>query len=78
MKYQSDISNIRVQAPNLHETTAYGVALASYVYVKNLDLKSLSTSSKTLKTWSPNMSDQKRQNSLMSWNKALEKAKNWL
>ena len=78
MQYQSDISNIRVQAPNLHETTAYGVALASYVYVKNLDLKSLSTSNKTLKTWSPNMSDQKRQNSLMSWNKALEKAKNWL
>jgi glycerol kinase len=30
------------------------------------------------KTWNPNMSNETRINSLKSWYKAIEKAKNWL
>ena len=78
MQYQSDISNIQVQAPKLNEITAYGAALASYVFIKKIDLKSIPSSNKRDQTWSPNMSEQKRENYLISWNKAIEKAKNWL
>ena len=45
---------------------------------KFTDLKSIPSSNKRDQTWSPNMSEQKRENYLISWNKAIEKAKNWL
>ena len=78
MQYQSDISDIQVQAPNLSEITAFGAALASYTFIKKTNLKTIPTSNKSSKTWSSNMSEEKRENYLLSWNKAVEKAKNWL
>jgi glycerol kinase len=30
------------------------------------------------KTWSPNMNGKLRENYLSRWNKAIEKAKNWM
>ena len=78
MQYQSDISDIQIQAPNITEVTAYGVALASYLFIRNIAPKSFSNSKTAIQTWTPNMSVEKRQKYLLSWNKAIEKAKNWI
>ena len=44
MQYQSDISDIQIQASNITEVTAYGVALASYLFIRNIAPKSFSNS----------------------------------
>ena len=78
MQYQSDISDIQIQASNITEVTAYGVALASYLFIRNIAPNSFSNSKTAIQTWTPNMSVEKRQKYLLSWNKAIEKAKNWI
>ena len=49
MQYQSDISDIQIQAPNITQVTAYGVALASYLFIRNIAPNSFSNS-KTIDT----------------------------
>ena len=78
MQYQADISDVQIQSQNLNEMTAYGAALASFVYVNNLNVSSLIRTKNTGRTWSPNMSLDNRKKYITRWNKALEKAKNWL
>ena len=44
----------------------------------DLPLSSMSNYITASKTWNPNISKETRINSLESWYKAIEKAKNWL
>jgi len=52
--------------------------VASFLYVMDLPLSSMGNYITSSKTWNPNMSNETRINSLESWYKAIEKAKNWL
>ena len=77
MQFQSDISSLQIQAPDIKEVTAFGAGLASYVYIKKIDLKDI-PSTKNSQNWNTNMSIESRNMYLSKWNKAIEKAKNWI
>jgi len=77
MQFQSDISNLQIQAPDIKEVTAFGAGLASYVYVKKTELKDI-PSTKSSQNWNTNMSIESRNMYISKWNKAIEKAKNWI
>ena len=78
MQFQSDILDKSIHSQEINEITALGVGLASYLYVMDLPISSMSDYITLSKAWNPNMSNETRINSLKSWNKAIEKAKNWL
>ena len=78
MQFQSDILDKSIHSQEINEITALGVGVASYLYVMDLPISSMSDYITLSKTWNPNMSNETRINSLKSWNKAIEKAKNWL
>ena len=78
MQFQSDILNKSIHSQEINEITALGVGVASYLYVMDLPLSSMVNYITSSKTWNPNMSNETRINSLKSWYKAIEKAKNWL
>ena len=77
MQFQSDISSLQIQAPDIKEVTAFGAALASYVYIKKTELKDI-PSTKSSQNWNTNMSTESRNLNISKWNKAIEKAKNWI
>ena len=78
MQFQSDILDKSIHSQEINEITALGVGVASYLYVMDLPISSMGDYITLSKTWNPNMSNETRINSLKSWNKAIEKAKNWL
>mgnify|MGYP001263045374 CR=1 FL=1 len=78
MQFQSDILNKTIISQDINEITALGAGVASYIFIKNLNIESISQFISTSKTWSPNMSNEFRENLLISWFKAIEKSKNWL
>jgi len=78
MQFQSDLLDKSIQSQEINEITALGVGVASYLYVMDLPLSSMKNYITSSKTWNPNMSNDMRINSLESWYKAIEKAKNWL
>mgnify|MGYP001236928435 FL=1 len=78
MQFQADISQIQVQSHKISEITAYGAGLASYVHIKKIPLDSISRSDSKSLSWNPNMNDNIRTNYLSKWDKAVEKAKNWI
>ena len=77
MQFQSDISSLQIQAPDIKEVTAFGAGLASYVYIKKSELKDI-PSTKNSQNWNTNMSIESRNMYISKWNKAIEKAKNWI
>ena len=77
MQFQSDISSLQIQAPHIKEVTAFGAGLASYVYIKKTELKDI-PSTKSSQNWNTNMSIESRNLYISKWNKAIEKAKNWI
>ena len=78
MQFQSDILDKSIHSQEINEITALGVGVGSYLYVMDLPLSSMGNYITSSKTWNPNMSNETRINSLESWYKAIEKAKNWL
>ena len=78
MQFQSDILDKSIHSQEINEITAFGVGVASYLYVMDLPISSMSDYITLSKAWNPNMSNDTRINSLKSWNRAIEKAKNWL
>jgi len=78
MQFQADISNLQIQSQKIQEVTAFGAGLASYVYIKEIRLNTLSANQSRAQTWSPNMNDNIRFEYLNNWKKAIGKAKNWM
>ena len=78
MQFQADISNLQIQSQKIQEVTAFGAGLASYVYIKEIRLDTISANQSRAQTWSPNMNDNIRFEYLNNWNKAIGKAKNWM
>jgi len=78
MQFQSDIFNKNVIAKDLKEITAYGAGLASYVFLKGIEINDLNIEQTITNTWTPNISINKRNNYIDKWSKAIEKSKNWI
>ncbi len=77
MQFQSDISSLQIEAPDIKEVTAFGAGLASYVYIKKTELKDI-PSTKNFQNWNSNMSIESQNMYISKWNKAVKKAKNWI
>ena len=78
MQFQSDILNKNIIKREIKEITAYGAALASYIFINKIKLSELNIKVSNSSSWSPNMNTQKREVYLTKWNKAIEKSKNWI
>ena len=78
MQFQSDIFNKNVIAKDLKEITAYGAGLASYIFLKGIEINDLNIEQTISNTWTPNISIDKRNNYIDMWSKAIEKSKNWI
>ena len=78
MQFQSDIFNKNVIAKDLKEITAYGAGLASYIFLKGIEINDLNIEQTITNTWTPNISIDKRNNYIDKWSKAIEKSKNWI
>ena len=77
MQFQSDISDINIQSQKIKEVTAFGAALASFIFIKNKSLESISKKANSAQSWTSNIDGSIRNKYLTHWNKAVEKAKNW-
>ena len=78
MQFQSDISDLNIQSLKIKEVTAFGAALASFSFINQIPLESIVNKVNRNQTWAPNMNGKLRENYLSRWNKAIEKAKNWM
>jgi len=78
MQFQSDILNKNVISREIKEITAYGAALASYIFIKKLKLTEIHIEPKNSLSWTPNINNEIRNIYLSKWNKAIEKSKNWI
>ncbi len=78
MQFQADILNKNIVARDIKEITAYGAALASYIFIKQLKLSEVNINLNYTSSWAPNVDVQIRDKYLNNWNKAIEKAKNWI
>ena len=78
MQFQSDILNKTIISQEINEITALGAGVASYIFAENLDIDNVGKFISSSNSWTPNMSNESRDNLLTSWFKAIEKSKNWL
>ncbi|MCL2819564.1 MAG: glycerol kinase GlpK [Oscillospiraceae bacterium] len=78
MQFQADISAKNVRLPKISESTALGAAylagLATGVWQNTDELK---TQWQPAKTFTPQISEQKRTTSLQNWTKAITRTLNW-
>ena len=77
MQFQSDIFNKKVISQEINEITALGAGAASYLFVNNLPLKTMSSLISQSKSWNPNIDTKQRELYISKWNKAISKAKQW-
>jgi glycerol kinase len=78
MQFQSDILDKTIISQEINEITALGAGVASYIFAKNLDIDNVGKFISSSNSWTPNMSNESRDNLLASWFKAIEKSKHWL
>ena len=77
MQFQSDIFNKKVISQEIYEITALGAGAASFLFVNNLPLKTMSSLISQSKSWNPNIDTKQRELYISKWNKAISKAKQW-
>ncbi len=79
MQFQADILGIPVEIPEITDTTALGAAyLAAYGINEFTDFDELSGKWKLHKRFEPNMSEEKRQELIRQWHRAVERALKWV
>ena len=78
MQFQSDILNKTIISQEINEITALGAGVASYIFAENLNIDNVGKFISSSNSWTPNMSNESRDNLITSWFKAIEKSKNWL
>ena len=78
LQFQSNISNVTVQKPVIHETTALGAAyLAGLAVDYWTSLDDINQNFQVEKEFLPNMNQSERNSLLQTWKKALERSMNW-
>jgi len=79
MQFQADLLNCEIKRPEIIETTAIGAAflagLAVGFWESRAELEELWTADRS---FNPEMEDDKRENMLHFWHKAVERSKNWI
>ena len=79
LKYQAGLLNRPVERPHNLDTTALGAAylagLEAGIWKDLSELKKLQTENITVK---PDMNDEERKKEIKLWNKAVDRAKNWV
>ncbi len=78
MQFQSDILDKTILSQDINEITSLGAGVASYIYANGYPIEKMNDYFSSSKSWSPNVSNDYRNKLLKSWNKAIEKSKNWL
>lgn len=78
MQFQSDILDINVVRPQMHETTALGAAYLAGLAVDFWTLDELKSQWKEDKTFEPNMDVGERKAKYSRWLKAVELSKDWI
>ncbi len=79
IQFQSDILGIECIRPKIEETTALGAAYAAGLAVGYWDnLQELKENWQIDRTFSPQMTSEKRFQLLSNWNRAVSKAKGWV
>ena len=78
MQFQSDILDKTILSQNINEITSLGAGAASYIYANGFPIEKMNDYFSSSKSWSPNVSNDYRNKLFKSWNKAIEKSKNWL
>ena len=79
MQFQSDILNIPVERPKTVESTALGAAMLAGLYTGFFKSKAqIKENIEAVKTWKPEMENEKRIELEHKWTKALKKSQNWL
>ena len=78
MQFQSDILDKTILSQDINEITSLGAGAASYIYANGYPIEKMNDYFSSSKSWSPNVSNDYRNKLLKSWNKAIEKSKNWL
>ncbi len=78
MQFQADILGIPVDVPEINETTALGVAyLAGLGIGEFQNLDDIKNKWKLGKRYTPQMSDDEREQLCFNWGKAIERSRNW-
>jgi glycerol kinase len=79
MQFQSDILNLPVVRPVIHETTALGAAYAAGLAVGfYASIDDLRANWAVERTWIPNMDEPTRERMYKSWKKAVTRSFDWL
>lgn len=79
LEFQSAILDKKVFRPVVYESTAYGVYILSLIGLGlETDIEEINKKIKFDKVFNPNDIDIEREKLLKYWNKALERAKDWL
>ena len=78
MQFQSDILDKTILSQDINEITSLGAGAASYIYANGYPVEKMNDYISSSKSWSPNVTNDYRNKLLISWNKAIEKSKNWL
>ena len=78
MQFQSDILDKTILSQDINEITSLGAGAASYIYANGYPIEKMNDYFSSSKSWSPNVTNDYRNKLLISWNKAIEKSKNWL
>jgi glycerol kinase len=78
MQFQSDILDIPLIRPEVHESTAFGAAcLAGLAVGFWNDIKELENMSQSSNTFLPAIENRKAENLLKQWHRGVKRAKNW-
>ena len=79
MQFQSDILNIPVERPKTVESTALGAAMLAGLYTGFFKSKAqIKENIEAVKTWNPEMENEKRIELEHKWTKALKRSQDWL
>ena len=78
MQFQADILGVKVERPEIIETTALGAAYLAGLAVEFWpDQKTIATQWKVDKAFTPSMAGEKREKLYAGWQKAVKKAMKW-
>lgn len=78
MQFQSSISNVRIERPEIIETTALGATYMAGLYVgywKNI--KEIEKNNKINKVFEPNIDKKTREKLIKGWDLSIKKTLNW-
>ena len=78
MQFQSDLLDVKVDRPEIIESTALGAAFLAGLYKKFWTIEDLSKTRTSERIFQPMMEDENRVRIYKGWIRAVERTMNWL